>query len=244
MYFDEIENSMKSALMERCKSRSCFINDSTGNLFSYNSKMYIVTCRHVADDFFTNKEQCVLLRDNKKIFKDDLIYFARTNKNIDIAVIEILKQDVVTNFYTKEDFDFIDNFNQVAINKTSYFIFGYPAQLTFEKKGREFILWMGYLTLKSESISSTQDFLYLDYKRESEKNIITEKRIKTILPKASGLSGAFIFKVKVFQEKKDKLWLPSFAKIVAIQSSWNKTNWLKGSNTKKLFELLDKDNAT
>lgn len=244
MNFDQIEKSMKSALMERSKICSCFINEATGNLISYNDKKYIITCRHVADDFFSNKKQYVLLRDNKKIFKEDLKYFARTNEQIDIAVIEILKQDEVTNFYTSEDFEFINDFNQTETNKTSYFIFGYPAQLTFEKDGREFIMWMSYLTLKSESISSTQDFLYLDYKRESEKNIITEKVIKTILPKASGLSGAFIFKVERFQEKKDKLWLPSFAKIVAIQSGWNKRNWLKGCNTKYLFELLDRDNAT
>lgn len=242
--FDEIENSMKSALMERSKARSCFINESTGNLLSYNNKKYIITCRHVADDFFSNKKQYVLLRDNKKIFKDDLKYFSLTKEQIDIAVIEILKQDEVTNFYTLEDFEFINDFNQSVTNKTSYFIFGYPAQLTFEKDGREFITWMSYLTSKSESIASTQDFLYLDYERESEKNIITEKGIQTILPKASGLSGAFIFKVEIFQEKKDKLWLPSFAKIVAIQSSWNKTNWIKDCNTKYLFELLDKDNAT
>lgn len=243
MNFDHIEKSMKSALMERSKIRSCFINESTGNLLRYNDKKYIITCRHVADDFFSNKKQFILLRDNKKIFKDDLKYFARTNEQLDIAVIEILNQIEVTNFYTLDDFEFIYDFNQPATNKTSYFIFGYPAQMTYEKDGREFILWMSYLTLKSESIPSTQNFLYLDYKRESEKNIITEKGIKTILPKASGLSGAFIFKVEMFQEKKDKLWLPSFAKIVAIQSGWNKTNWLKGCNTKYLFELLDRDHA-
>jgi len=243
MNFDQIENSMKSAMMERSKIRSCFINDSTGNLFSYNDKIYIITCRHVADDFFNNKKQYVLLRDNKKIFKDDLKYFARTNESIDIAVIEILKRDEINNCYTMEDFEFVDDFNQAVINETSYFIFGYPAQLTYESDGKEFILWMSYLTLKSESISSTQDFLYLDYKIESEKNIVSEKRIKTILPKAHGLSGAFIFKIEQFKEQKEKLWMPSFAKIIAIQSSWNKTNWLKGCNTKYLFELLNNENA-
>ena len=235
---------MKSALVERSKIRSCFINDATGNLLSYKDKKYIITCRHVADGFFNNKKQYVLLRDNKKIFKDDLKYFTRTNEHIDIAVIEILKQDGITNFYTMEDFEFIDDFNQAVINETSYFIFGYPAQLTYENDGKEFILWMSYLTVKSESISSTQDLLYLDYARESEKNIITEKGIKTILPKARGLSGAFIFKIECFKEQKHKLWLPSFAKIIALQSSWNKTNWLKGCNTKYLFELLNRENAT
>lgn len=242
MNFDEIESSMKSALMERSKLRSCFINESTGNLVGYNDKKYIITCRHVTDDFFSSQKKYVLLRDNKKILKDELKYFAKTNEQIDIAVIEILNQDEVTNFYTSEDFEFICDFNQTTTNKTSYFIFGYPAQLTFEKDGREFILWMSYLTLKSQFISSTQDFLYLDYERESEKNIITEKKIKTTLPQPYGLSGAFIFKVEMFQEKKGKLWLPSIAKIVAIQSS-REANWLKGSNIKYLFELLDREYA-
>jgi len=244
MNFDQIENTMKTALMERSKIRSCFINDSTGNLFSYKDKRYIITCRHVADDFFSNNKQYVLLRNNKKISKDDLKYTARTNKSIDIAVIEILKHNNIYEFYTMEDFEIIDDFARSAFSQTSFFIFGYPEQLKFKKDKKEYILWMSYLTTINESISSTQEYLYLDYPRESEKNIITEKGIKTILPKAPGLSGAFIFRIDCFQEQKDKLWLPSFAKIIAIQSSWNERNWLRGCNTKYLFKLLDKGNAT
>ena len=69
MNFDQIEKSMKTALMERSKLRSCYMNDSTGNLISYKDKKYIVTCRHVADDFFNSNKPYVLLRDNKKYLK-------------------------------------------------------------------------------------------------------------------------------------------------------------------------------
>ena len=80
MDINEIETSMKSALMERSKIRSCFINKSTGNLFSYNNKMYLITCRHVADE--------------------------------------------VDSFYTRDDFELIEDFNQIGIDTTSFFIFG------------------------------------------------------------------------------------------------------------------------
>jgi hypothetical protein len=244
MNIDQIENSMKSALIEMSKNRSCFINDSTGNLFSYNGKKFIITCRHVADDFFSNNKEYVLLRSNKKIPKTDLKYFAHTNKSIDIAVIEILKHDYINDFYSPEDFEIIDDLSTTVNDETSYFILGYPAQLKYEKDGKEFILWMSYVTIKNEFVLSTQDYLFLDYPRESEKNILNEKGIKTILPKAHGLSGAFIFKIGCFKEQKNKLWLPSFAKIIAIQSSWMENKWLKGCNTKYLFELLSSEKAT
>jgi len=239
MNFNQIENKMKTALMERSKDRSCFINNATGNLLSYNDKKYIITCRHVADEFFSNSDGNVLLRGNKKISKSDLKYVTRTSNSIDIAIIEILKCDAKLIFYTTEDFEIIDNFNQSDDDKTSFFVFGYPSQLKYEKDGNEFILWMSYLTLMNKSISSTKDFLYLDYPTESEMNIISERDLKTILPEARGLSGAFIFKIKIFKEEKAKLWLPSLAKIVAIQSTWNKKSWLKGCNTKYLFDQLD-----
>ena len=240
MNFDQIEKSMKTALMERSKLRSCYINDSTGNLISYKDKKYIVTCRHVADDFFNSNKPYVLLRDNKKIFKENLNYYGKTNKEIDIAIIEILEHGEISHFYTIEDFEITNDFSHISNNKLSYFVFGYPFQLKYEDNGKEIILWMSYLTLKSKSISSTPDFIYLDYERENEKNIIVEKGLKTILPKAPGLSGAFIFKIKQFAEDNNTLWLSSFAKIIAIQLGWNKKSWLKGSNTKHLFELLNK----
>jgi hypothetical protein len=244
MKIDQIETTMKTALMERSKLRSCHINDSTGNLLSYNNKKYIITCRHVADDFFNKKRPYVLLRDNKRIYTENLIYQSCTNKELDIAVIEIIKQDQINYFYTKDDFEIIDDFSQILNNNISYFIFGYPFQLKYEEDGKDFILWMSYLTVKNKTVSSTQDFIFLDYQRESEKNIIVEKGLKTILPKAHGLSGAFIFKIEQFKEDNITLWSPSFAKIIAIQMGWNKKSWLKGSNTKHLFELLNKANIT
>lgn len=69
-----------------------------------------------------------------------------------------------------------------------------------------------------------------------KKNILIEKELKTILPKAPGLSGALIFKIDKIDNK--EIWYPSFAKAIAIQSTWNGESWIKGSNIKYLNQLL------
>lgn len=50
------ENSLRdaahSALTEAIKPKICSISDSTGNIIKYKNKFYIVTCKHVANDFF------------------------------------------------------------------------------------------------------------------------------------------------------------------------------------------------
>ena len=99
---------------------------------------------------------------------------------------------------------------------------------------------MSYLTVKNKSVASDEKFLYLDYPREGGNTIINESGLKTILSKAPGLSGAFIFQINTFINVKTEIWEPSISKIVAVQSSWNKKNWLKGCNIKFLVELLEK----
>lgn len=244
MNLDEIENGIKTALTERIKVRTCYLSSATGNIFEYGNKKYIITCKHVADYFFSQSNQRVLLRTNQKIPQNKLKYVASTDDSIDIAIIEILEADEIKYCYSKDDFDIIDNFSDADLDNSNFFVLGYPEQLKYEKDNADYILWMSYLTIKNEQNQSTDQFLYLDYPRFSEKNIINEKGIKTILPNARGLSGAFIFRIDTFDGKLNKLWLPTMAKIVAVQSAWNKKDWLKGSNTKYLFELLKKVSAT
>ena len=70
-------------------------------------------------------------------------------------------------------------------------------------------------------------------------SILRENKIKTILPKANGLSGAFIFLVETFKEDNKTIWQPALAKVIAIQSTWNEKDWIKGINIKYLIELLE-----
>jgi len=98
---------------------------------------------------------------------------------------------------------------------------------------------MSYMTIKSKNRKSEENFIYLDYEVKKEQKIIHEKEIKSLLPKAPGLSGAFIFKLDRFEGGKNELWHPSFAKAIAVQSSWDEKSWIKGSNIKYLYQLLN-----
>jgi len=234
-----LHNTTHTALTERMKPKICAINDAVGNIFRYRQKLYIVTCKHVADDFFSQNHQYIILRGNSRIYRDNLKYIASTNSAIDIALIEILHSSQVSEYFEEDDLEIIDDYDNKEIENAVFFIFGFPEQLYFNKDGKQYIPWMSYMTIKSKNKKSDGNFIYLDYEVNNEKNIINEKKLKSILPKAPGLSGAFIFKVDRFEGEKNELWKPSIAKAIAIQSTWNEKSWIKGSNIKYLYKLLN-----
>jgi len=63
------------------------------------------------------------------------------------------------------------------------------------------------------------------------------------LPAALGLSGSFILKMRQFEGPKTQMWLPSFTKIIAVQQSWDKKSFVKGSNAKHVLTLLQEVGA-
>lgn len=234
----QLNTEINNALTERVRARSCEISDGTGNIIKYNEKIYIVTCKHIADDFFNDNNSYVILRNNDRIYKNQLEYYNRTKDYLDIALIAVLDSNLVKNYYELVDFDAIDDFSKHDFSETNLFICGYPSQISFTKNSRKNILYFSYGTLISNTKLSDENFIYLSYNRESDSNITREGLI-TRLPEARGLSGAFIFKVETFKGELTDIWQPSFAKIIAIQTDWNKKNWLKATNIKHLFKLLE-----
>ncbi len=71
-------------------------------------------------------------------------------------------------------------------------------------------------------------------------NIDTANRSKIKLPPALGLSGSFVLKVPKFAGKQKKIWTPDLAKVIAMQIEWDEANFLRSSNIKLMFALLDK----
>ena len=110
MNTDDIEEIMKTASIERIKVRTCYINSGTGHFLEYNQKKYIVTCRHVADDFFNKQDQYVLLPNNKKLFQYNLKYLDTTSEAIDIALIEVLESNDITKCFTIDDIEVLNDF--------------------------------------------------------------------------------------------------------------------------------------
>jgi len=151
-----LHNTTHTALTERMKPKICSINDAVGNILRYRQKLYIVTCKHVADDFFSQNHQYIILRGNSRIYTDNLKYIASTNSEIDIALIEILHSSQVSEYFEEDDFEIIDDYNNKEIENTVFFIFGFPEQLYFNKDGKQYIPWMSYMTIKSKDKKSDE----------------------------------------------------------------------------------------
>ena len=193
-----INNEINNALTERVRARICEISDGTGNIINYNGKIYIVTCKHIADDFFKDNNSYVILRNNDRIYKKQLKYYNHTKDYLDIALISVLDTNLVKDCFELQDFDAIDDFSKHSFSETNLFICGFPSQISFTKNSQKNILYFSYGTIISDTKPSDENFIYLSYNRESESNI-TREGLVTKLPKAPGLSGAFIFKVETFR---------------------------------------------
>ena len=235
-----LNNKVHNAITERVRTRICEIGDSTGNIIKYDGKVYIVTCRHVADYFFKEDKSYIPLKNGNRIPFNQLKYSACTNIDLDIALIEVIDNDFIHEYYENHDFEIINDFGQYDFSKIYFFICGFPEQLSINKGTTKKIVYFSYGANISNDLPSNEDFIYLHYKQES----VTTEDLLTKLPPAPGLSGAFILKVKTFEGRQTDIWQPSFAKIIAIQTSWNKKDRLKATNIKHLFKLLKKTKST
>ena len=234
-----LDDKVHGAIDSYVLSRTCYLNNGTGNLFKYNNKTYIVTCKHIADGILSEKNFEVLLRKNLRIKKEKLDYKYCSSLEIDIGVIEILDENIEVNYYTIDNFGFIEDFREADFSKSNFFLLGYPYDLSFQTDRGKDILHISYMTLLKKNKPVTKDFLFVDYNRTVETNRIIESELNYKLPHPSGMSGSLLFQVKVFEGSKEKIWSPDQIKIVGIQQSWDKLgNWIKCSNIKYLKELL------
>lgn len=235
-----LDNEVHRALTERARARICEIGNSTGNIIKYDGKIYIVTCRHVADYFFREDKSYIPLKNGNRIPFNQLKYCAHTNLDLDIALIEVINKNFIHDYYENKDFEIIDDFGRYDFSEINLFICGFPEQLSIKEGTTKKIVYFSYGANISNDKPSNEDFIYLHYNQES----VTTEGLLTKLPPAPGLSGAFILKVKTFEGKQTDIWQPSFAKIIAIQTEWNKKDRLKATNVKHLFKLLGKNKST
>jgi hypothetical protein len=141
--------------------------------------------------------------------------------------------------YNLDDFEVISDISDHSFEDTNLFICGFPSHLRYEKEEGNYNVWISYMTLPDEDVSHTEDFVYARYQIGQEDNV-TSDGLRTLLPNAPGLSGAFVLKVMPFDCSMPELWNPSVnSRIIAMQISWNKRTWIKASNIKQLLGLLD-----
>jgi len=235
-----VDDFVHAAIDSFVLSKTCYLANGTGNVIKYNDRIYIVTCRHIADDIFDERNfNEVLLRNKQRIKKDKLRYIDKTNSEIDIGLIEILENNLNVDYYTLDNFEFIEEFKKADLSKSNFFLLGYPESISIKKGTGKNMLHFSYMTLPKKDKPITDDYIYLDYNRMDENsNRIVDTDLISKLPHPGGMSGSFLFQVKIFEGRQEEIWSTSYIKVVGIQKSWNKKNWIKCSNIKYLKALL------
>ncbi len=235
---EEVNKFVHTSLTEYLKDRIVVFGNGTGNLIRIGNRSFIVTCRHVATDFFKLPFSYIILRDNHRIPKSQLCLIAQTDLNIDIAIIEIKGTYTARGVFTPSDFQLIDDFSSFDFSNTNVILCGLPSDIAQrDEEGNVYHVLMSFMTLPHKTIRQEVDYFYCEY--PTVKHVVENQSVRRLkLPPAPGLSGSFILKVSQFDGTKEDFWLPSFAKVFAIQQSWDESSFVKGSNLKYLVSLF------
>ena len=107
---DPITNSETfNALKEYYLDKLVLFPNSTGTLLKIGNRVYIVTCHHVATEYFSRYRSAAILRENIRIPFCDLRLAGATDDNIDIALIECEKSPPAKDFYSMDALEAIDD---------------------------------------------------------------------------------------------------------------------------------------
>ncbi len=233
---EEIEEQARNSLTEYAKSRMCLVGSiGTGNLVQINGKKYIVTCKHVADDFFKMESAVITLKSNEKVNIDKLNYVGSLD-SFDTALIEILDDTIQEIFYEQSDFIFIDDFREYNFNEEDLHLCGFPFAHRYENDLNRWRFWFSYLTIPILN-KTEKDFIYCDYPMNANVDRFKGNH-KTKLPPANGLSGSFVHLVSTSNIANNEIWSLRFVKVIAMQISWNTKSHLKCVNINHIKELI------
>ena len=236
-------DNIQESLVEAHKNKICglWYGDSgkkeecgTGNILKYKNKFYILTCEHVATDFFRSNNAYIAFRDKTQIHKDDLDYVDK-DSNLDVALISPRKDLQFNDYFTIDDFEFIPDFSNRNLQGDAFFLFGFPAEYVDIENLRRDYTPLAYLTDLYSGREATENILYLNYPGSPDEVDISGPHEK--LPEAFGLSGSLIFNVSKDILDSGNVWDTSKSKIVAIQYAVSDKKYIVCGNTKCLNYL-------
>ena len=240
----DLEYQARHTLTEYARARTCSLGGvGTGNVLRVHGRAFVVTAKHVADEFYKLKRPRVVFQHNYKILSEHLEYISSTDDNLDIALIAVhdLNPEVVS--YEYEDFEFIDDFRTYNFDRVNLHVCGLPEQLQHKTETDLFYSWMSYITTPCPHPPAAKDFLFCHYPMHGAvRHSHTGGEVP--LPAARGLSGAFILKEAKYADQSTAIWSPTEAKVIAIQIAWDKKTYIKCSNIIHLKPMLDDAKVT
>ena len=236
----DVEYEAGHILTEYARSRVCSMGGvGTGNVLRARGQAFIVTAKHVAEEFFKLKRPRIIFRDNYKVPSQQLNYVSSTDDNLDIALIAVHDLNPGVLSYNYRDFEFIDDFRKYNFDRVNLQVCGFPKQLQHRTQNDLLYSWMRYTTTPCVNPPATKEFLFCHYPMNSPvRNSRT--RDEVALPAAPGLSGAFILKIPTQADQSESIGSPTAAKVIAVQVAWDKRTYMKCSNIIHVKPMLCK----
>lgn len=209
----------------------------TGTLFQFDEKKYLITAGHILEDIEKIKDfvGIPLGRVNAQIFTFDgcILHYPsdpKVREKYDIGVVE-LTDEIVSGLKKEYYFLSYDNVSKVKYDKVFY-ISGYP--FTYSKLNKEEDLIVGkpfrFMSVPKKPVKS--DLQYYDPSAHiliqySDVYYVNgdEQKEEVSLQELGGISGCSVWN---YLDETEGIWTPEKClKVVGIQSTMSKANWLK-----------------
>ncbi len=234
---NEISSEITKAISNVSSKCTCFLwygeyeseeCVGTGTLVKHKNEYYILTCEHVATEFFTSKNAIIVFGNAEYLNSTEVKYF-RKSKRDDLALLRLKDSKKLENLSPKtiDDFAFKDlDTNHEAL----YYLCGFPAEEVKASQNKRNFMGLTTFTVAIRKMC-TKNKLFLEYE-ENETNYP--------LASPKGYSGSLIFEYinPSSAQKKGKIWYPTLGKAVSIQYKSDMSTYIVGTTIKILKKWL------
>jgi hypothetical protein len=203
-------------------------NVGTGNLIIHDDCYYLLTCEHVATEFFGSKNAVAGFGNANFLDLSEMEYY-KESKEDDLALIKILNRNKMGGLLPKKISDF--SFKKLDDeHEALYYFCGFPAE---EVKAAQEKRGFNGLTHFAPALKDkcTEHKLYLEYDKSHP---------MYPLPNPKGFSGSLIFEyINASSAKKmDKIWYPTLGKAVSVLCRSDTRAYVMGTTIRKLKDWL------
>ena len=235
----------QNALNDKYPNRICVLwykagekeKIGTGNLFEFSGNQFIITCEHVASEFFKASEGECKFAEKETIYRNnlELVYADGVN---DLAIMKLKTKLDSEDYFTYNDIEVYEDFGDSKFDKSTFYVCGIPSELTDFGKTKRYTNKFSFLTLAYGEKKSTSEYLFLDYPKISG-DVEIDPALDT-LPEPRGMSGSFVILVPSPILDKENIWSLDKAKVVAMLTMSDNRKYVKCANIKHLLEVQDR----
>jgi len=230
---NEISNGIIVAISNAAKNYTCFFwygeygaeeNVGTGTLIKHGNDFYILTCEHVATEFFKSENAIIALGNAEYLDSSEAKYF-RKSKRDDLALLKLKDSKKLGNLSPKTISDFaFKNLN--TDHEALYYLCGFPAEEVKAIENKRDFKGFTYFAVSINKMC-TKNKLYLEYDKSDS---------KYPLPAPKGCSGSLIFEYinPSSAQRKGKIWYPTLGKAVSVEHKSDSNTYIIGTTVRML----------